>query len=173
MTALKITSRILLKIMCLCVCSCKPGIGGRQCNRCAAGYYRFPDCLPCNCNRSGVTPDVCHPDTGRCLCKVRPCHQKLPLTHVWLFGLSSALTLYHCRHVCREMLLESSVIPAGKVPSFLTPSTLTAAPAASASERLTGVRAPVNAGGRCVGFSCPCMSVNAFGNFMPAKLSVW
>ncbi|XP_041804417.1 laminin subunit alpha-3-like isoform X2 [Chelmon rostratus] len=50
-------------------CICKPGIGGRQCNRCAAGYYRFPDCLPCNCNRSGVTPDVCHPDTGRCLCK--------------------------------------------------------------------------------------------------------
>ncbi|XP_040910690.1 laminin subunit alpha-3-like isoform X2 [Toxotes jaculatrix] len=50
-------------------CSCKPRIGGRQCDRCAAGYYRFPDCVPCNCNQGGVTPDVCHPDTGRCLCK--------------------------------------------------------------------------------------------------------
>uniref|UniRef100_A0A3Q3MFH8 Laminin subunit alpha 3 n=1 Tax=Mastacembelus armatus TaxID=205130 RepID=A0A3Q3MFH8_9TELE len=50
-------------------CSCKPRIGGRQCDRCAAGYYRFPDCVPCNCNEGGVTPDVCHPDTGRCLCK--------------------------------------------------------------------------------------------------------
>nr|XP_046263462.1 laminin subunit alpha-3-like isoform X2 [Scatophagus argus] len=50
-------------------CSCKPRIGGRQCDRCAAGYYRFPDCIPCDCNRGGVTPDVCHPDTGRCLCK--------------------------------------------------------------------------------------------------------
>ncbi|KAM9349369.1 laminin subunit alpha-3-like [Symphorus nematophorus] len=50
-------------------CNCKPRIGGRQCDRCAPGYYRFPDCLPCNCNQRGVTPGVCHPDTGRCLCK--------------------------------------------------------------------------------------------------------
>ncbi|KAF3699380.1 Laminin subunit alpha-3 [Channa argus] len=50
-------------------CSCKPRIGGRQCDRCAAGYYHFPDCLPCSCNQGGVTPDICHPETGRCLCK--------------------------------------------------------------------------------------------------------
>ncbi|XP_068614972.1 laminin subunit alpha-3-like [Brachionichthys hirsutus] len=50
-------------------CICKPRIGGRQCDRCAAGYYRFPDCIPCDCNHGGVAPDVCHPDTGRCLCK--------------------------------------------------------------------------------------------------------
>ncbi|XP_030218470.1 laminin subunit alpha-3 isoform X1 [Gadus morhua] len=50
-------------------CPCKPRIGGRQCNRCAAGYHGYPDCRPCDCNQSGVTPDVCHPDTGRCLCK--------------------------------------------------------------------------------------------------------
>ncbi|XP_008332400.1 laminin subunit alpha-3 isoform X3 [Cynoglossus semilaevis] len=51
-------------------CNCKPRIGGRKCDRCAAGFYRFPDCLPCKCNQSGVTPQVCHPDTGRCLCKM-------------------------------------------------------------------------------------------------------
>uniref|UniRef100_A0A3Q1AX50 Laminin subunit alpha 3 n=1 Tax=Amphiprion ocellaris TaxID=80972 RepID=A0A3Q1AX50_AMPOC len=50
-------------------CSCKPRIGGRQCDRCAAGYYRFPDCVPCDCNQGGVTSNVCHPDTGKCLCK--------------------------------------------------------------------------------------------------------
>ncbi|KAF3858226.1 hypothetical protein F7725_011427, partial [Dissostichus mawsoni] len=50
-------------------CSCKPRIAGRQCDRCAAGYYRFPDCVPCNCKEDGVTADICHPDTGRCLCK--------------------------------------------------------------------------------------------------------
>nr|XP_040026949.1 laminin subunit alpha-3-like isoform X2 [Gasterosteus aculeatus aculeatus] len=50
-------------------CSCKPRVGGRRCDRCAAGYYRFPDCVPCNCNRGGVTSDICDPDTGRCLCK--------------------------------------------------------------------------------------------------------
>ncbi|XP_051258985.1 LOW QUALITY PROTEIN: laminin subunit alpha-3-like [Dicentrarchus labrax] len=50
-------------------CTCKPRIWGRQCDRCAPGYYRFPDCVPCDCNQGGVTPAVCHPDTGRCLCK--------------------------------------------------------------------------------------------------------
>eukprot|EP00063_Salmo_salar_P020916 XP_013995751.1 PREDICTED: laminin subunit alpha-3-like isoform X7 [Salmo salar] len=50
-------------------CICKPRIGGRQCDRCAAGFYRFPECLPCSCNQGGVTTDVCHPDTGQCLCK--------------------------------------------------------------------------------------------------------
>lgn len=62
--------------------SCKPRIGGRQCDRCAPGYYRFPECIPCNCNRDGVTPDVCHPDTGRCLCKVTLVDLKPP---PWIF----------------------------------------------------------------------------------------
>ncbi|XP_077580678.1 laminin subunit alpha-3-like [Stigmatopora nigra] len=50
-------------------CSCKPRISGRQCDRCAAGYYHFPNCVPCDCEQGGVTADVCQPDTGRCLCK--------------------------------------------------------------------------------------------------------
>ncbi|XP_044224545.1 laminin subunit alpha-3-like isoform X2 [Thunnus albacares] len=50
-------------------CNCKPRISGRQCDRCAAGYYRFPECVPCDCKKGGVTRNVCHPDTGRCLCK--------------------------------------------------------------------------------------------------------
>nr|XP_054596449.1 laminin subunit alpha-3 isoform X2 [Nothobranchius furzeri] len=50
-------------------CSCKPLVVGRQCDQCSPGYYRFPDCVPCDCNRGGVTSNVCHPDTGRCLCK--------------------------------------------------------------------------------------------------------
>ncbi|XP_061588324.1 laminin subunit alpha-3-like isoform X2 [Cololabis saira] len=50
-------------------CSCKPRIGGRKCDRCADGYYRFPECVPCDCDQGGVTSNVCHPDSGRCLCK--------------------------------------------------------------------------------------------------------
>ncbi|XP_060731068.1 laminin subunit alpha-3 isoform X2 [Tachysurus vachellii] len=50
-------------------CTCKPRIDGRQCSRCVAGHYRFPDCMPCSCNAGGVTPQVCDPNTGRCLCK--------------------------------------------------------------------------------------------------------
>ncbi|KAM6948734.1 laminin subunit alpha-3-like [Aplochiton taeniatus] len=50
-------------------CTCKPRIGGRQCARCAPGYYGFPECQPCDCAQGGVTPDLCDPATGSCLCK--------------------------------------------------------------------------------------------------------
>ncbi|XP_046707006.1 laminin subunit alpha-3-like [Silurus meridionalis] len=50
-------------------CTCKPRIGGRQCSRCVAGYYRFSDCVACSCNAGGVTEQICDPDTGFCLCK--------------------------------------------------------------------------------------------------------
>uniref|UniRef100_A0A4X2JQ08 Laminin subunit alpha 3 n=1 Tax=Vombatus ursinus TaxID=29139 RepID=A0A4X2JQ08_VOMUR len=50
-------------------CRCKPRIIGRQCDRCASGFYRFPECIPCNCNRDGTEPGVCDPWTGVCLCK--------------------------------------------------------------------------------------------------------
>ncbi|XP_074208255.1 laminin subunit alpha-3 isoform X2 [Camelus bactrianus] len=50
-------------------CSCKPRITGRQCDRCASGFYRFPECLPCRCSRDGTEPGVCDPETGACLCK--------------------------------------------------------------------------------------------------------
>ncbi|XP_036761629.2 laminin subunit alpha-3 isoform X2 [Manis pentadactyla] len=50
-------------------CRCKPRITGRQCDRCASGSYRFPECVPCRCNRDGTKPGVCDPDTGACLCK--------------------------------------------------------------------------------------------------------
>ncbi|KAB1258479.1 Laminin subunit alpha-3 [Camelus dromedarius] len=49
--------------------SCKPRITGRQCDRCASGFYRFPECLPCRCSRDGTEPGVCDPETGACLCK--------------------------------------------------------------------------------------------------------
>ncbi len=80
-------------------CSCKPRIGGRQCDRCAPGYYRFPECLPCDCNPGGVTSDVCHPETGRCLCKVSAFNHSLIqnlLSLVCLFGLTLSPLLLPC-----------------------------------------------------------------------------
>ncbi|XP_031802383.1 laminin subunit alpha-3 isoform X2 [Sarcophilus harrisii] len=50
-------------------CRCKPRITGRQCDRCASGFYHFPECLPCNCNQDGTESGVCDPWTGACLCK--------------------------------------------------------------------------------------------------------
>nr|DBA24358.1 TPA: hypothetical protein GDO54_012028 [Pyxicephalus adspersus] len=50
-------------------CRCKPRITGRQCERCAPGYFRFPDCIPCNCNPDGTHSQICDHHTGVCLCK--------------------------------------------------------------------------------------------------------
>ncbi|KAI4905523.1 hypothetical protein NFI96_000700 [Prochilodus magdalenae] len=50
-------------------CNCKPRIGGRQCSRCVAGYYGFPECKRCSCNMGGVISQICDPNSGQCLCK--------------------------------------------------------------------------------------------------------
>ncbi|XP_053570955.1 laminin subunit alpha-3 [Bombina bombina] len=50
-------------------CKCKSRITGRRCDRCSPGYYRYPDCIPCDCHTDGTEPDICDPDTGACLCK--------------------------------------------------------------------------------------------------------
>ncbi|XP_078397304.1 laminin subunit alpha-3 isoform X1 [Cetorhinus maximus] len=50
-------------------CRCKSKVTGRQCDRCSVGYSRYPDCVPCNCNREATQPTVCDPITGQCLCK--------------------------------------------------------------------------------------------------------
>nr|XP_033789765.1 laminin subunit alpha-3 [Geotrypetes seraphini] len=63
-------------------CKCKPRIAGRQCNHCAPGYYDFPGCISCGCDRAGTEQAVCNPQTGSCLCKenvegskCNSCHQ--------------------------------------------------------------------------------------------------
>ncbi|KAG2458283.1 LAMA3 protein, partial [Polypterus senegalus] len=50
-------------------CKCKPKVTGRQCDRCAPGYFNFPECIPCNCETGGTKPNVCDPHTGQCICK--------------------------------------------------------------------------------------------------------
>ena len=68
-------------------CHCKPNFGGRQCNQCApgkarfvcrsfidhrcvsAGYFRYPDCIPCSCDMHGSLGLSCEQLTGQCICK--------------------------------------------------------------------------------------------------------
>ncbi|CAJ0953978.1 unnamed protein product, partial [Mesorhabditis belari] len=50
-------------------CLCKENVGGRMCDRCLPGFYRFPHCAECRCNRDGTTEDVCDPNSARCSCK--------------------------------------------------------------------------------------------------------
>ncbi len=46
-------------------CQCKPNIIGRECSRCASGYYGFPECQKCSC----VTGS-CNEVTGKCDCPI-------------------------------------------------------------------------------------------------------
>ncbi|XP_036961278.1 laminin subunit alpha-5 isoform X1 [Acanthopagrus latus] len=50
-------------------CRCKNNVVGRQCDRCAPGFYGYPKCRPCDCNEAGTEEDVCDSFTGQCLCK--------------------------------------------------------------------------------------------------------
>ncbi|XP_035864341.1 laminin subunit alpha-5 isoform X2 [Sander lucioperca] len=50
-------------------CRCKNNVVGRQCDRCAPGFYGYPNCRPCDCNEAGTEEEVCDSFTGQCLCK--------------------------------------------------------------------------------------------------------
>ncbi|XP_061114000.1 laminin subunit alpha-5 isoform X1 [Conger conger] len=50
-------------------CRCKNNIIGRQCDRCAPGFYGYPNCRQCDCHEAGTESDVCDAVSGQCLCK--------------------------------------------------------------------------------------------------------
>ncbi|XP_058846993.1 LOW QUALITY PROTEIN: laminin subunit alpha-5-like [Acipenser ruthenus] len=50
-------------------CKCKDKIIGRQCDRCAAGFYGYPNCRQCECSEAGTEDDICDSVTGQCHCK--------------------------------------------------------------------------------------------------------
>nr|KAG5701572.1 hypothetical protein BaRGS_024822 [Batillaria attramentaria] len=52
-------------------CSCKANFAGLNCDRCASGYYRYPDCVHCMCNMGGSQSPVCNKLTGQCQCRPR------------------------------------------------------------------------------------------------------
>ncbi|XP_026718104.1 laminin subunit alpha-5 [Athene cunicularia] len=44
-------------------CPCKSNVIGRECSRCATGYWGFPSCRPCDCGTR-----LCDEVTGQCIC---------------------------------------------------------------------------------------------------------
>ncbi|CAI9728190.1 laminin subunit alpha-like [Octopus vulgaris] len=49
-------------------CPCKPNYTGIYCDSCQQGYFGFPDCKRCVCNRIGSRGSHCDKDSGRCHC---------------------------------------------------------------------------------------------------------
>ncbi|XP_066240429.1 laminin subunit alpha-5 isoform X1 [Saccopteryx leptura] len=47
-------------------CPCRAHVIGRDCSRCATGYWGFPDCRPCDCSGR-----LCDELSGRCICPPR------------------------------------------------------------------------------------------------------
>ncbi|KAM9590306.1 LOW QUALITY PROTEIN: laminin subunit alpha-5 [Trichechus inunguis] len=47
-------------------CPCRPHVIGRDCSRCATGYWGFPHCRPCDCGAR-----LCDELTGQCICPPR------------------------------------------------------------------------------------------------------
>ncbi|XP_068198951.1 laminin subunit alpha-2 isoform X1 [Antennarius striatus] len=68
---------------------CRQGYGGGACESCAEGYYgdaiSAKNCQPCQCHTNGSLSEVCHQETGQCLCREnvvgRQCDECMPLTH--------------------------------------------------------------------------------------------
>eukprot|EP00057_Strongylocentrotus_purpuratus_P023451 XP_011677925.1 PREDICTED: agrin [Strongylocentrotus purpuratus] len=57
-------------------CPCKPGVGGKQCDRCEPGYYDFLSlerngigCKTCGCSSYGSRRDDCDQTSGACRCR--------------------------------------------------------------------------------------------------------
>lgn len=54
-------------------CICREGYMGRRCDQCAAGYYGYPECKRCGCNKHGSMASksgvVQCDDLGQCPCK--------------------------------------------------------------------------------------------------------
>lgn len=50
-------------------CECKKNIAGRRCNHCVNGFYSFPQCMLCSCDKRGATEQICDSSNGKCFCK--------------------------------------------------------------------------------------------------------
>ena len=55
------------------ICQCQFPYTGQLCElpkKCQLGFYDYPSCRPCLCNREGALDTICDQKTGECLCKV-------------------------------------------------------------------------------------------------------
>lgn len=75
---------------------CKNNVVGRQCDRCAPGFYGYPNCRSCDCNEAGTEEEVCDSFTGQCLCKVGGPSRTSTCAHTCTHIPHPALTTVRC-----------------------------------------------------------------------------
>ncbi|XP_054836339.1 laminin subunit alpha-5 [Eublepharis macularius] len=62
-------------------CACKSNVIGRECSRCATGYWGFPRCRPCDCGTR-----LCDELTGQCICPPRTVKPECTICEPQTFG---------------------------------------------------------------------------------------
>nr|VZI27741.1 unnamed protein product [Spirometra erinaceieuropaei] len=104
-------------------CRCKPGVGGKRCDRCLPDHYGFTPsgCQPCDCNPEGSLDGKpqCDPVTGDCLCKENVIGRKCDSCKPGRFGLMANDPLGCKRCYCHGhssdcslgMLVDGKLVP--------------------------------------------------------------
>uniref|UniRef100_A0A0K2SX80 Laminin subunit gamma-1 n=1 Tax=Lepeophtheirus salmonis TaxID=72036 RepID=A0A0K2SX80_LEPSM len=72
-------------------CSCKPHVVGRDCEKCANGYFNIDSgegCEPCNCDSTGSKNESCHVETGQCNCNEGVTGQRCDTCMAFHYGFS-------------------------------------------------------------------------------------
>ncbi|CAI5448656.1 unnamed protein product [Caenorhabditis angaria] len=107
-------------------CLCRESMGGRQCDRCLAGFYGFPQCYGCTCNRAGTTDQICDATNAQCTCKENVYGGRCEACKAGTFDLSAENPLgcvnCYCFGVtdsCRSSMFPVSILPVD-MSAFLT-----------------------------------------------------
>ncbi|XP_029024398.1 laminin subunit gamma-3 isoform X2 [Betta splendens] len=73
-------------------CQCLGHVGGRDCSRCAVGFFNLQPgagCERCKCNPVGSSSPACHPVTGQCVCQAGVQGTLCDSCRAGFFGFSS------------------------------------------------------------------------------------
>uniref|UniRef100_A0A8C4W263 Laminin subunit alpha-5 n=1 Tax=Gopherus evgoodei TaxID=1825980 RepID=A0A8C4W263_9SAUR len=72
-------------------CACKSNIIGRECSRCATGYWGFPNCRPCDCGTR-----LCDEVTGQCICPPHTIKPECVVCEPQTFGCHALIGCEDC-----------------------------------------------------------------------------
>ncbi|MEE6512377.1 hypothetical protein FKM82_019335 [Ascaphus truei] len=91
-------------------CSCRASIIGRDCSRCATGYWGFPNCRPCACGSR-----LCDEVTGQCICPPRTVKPECTACEPQTFGCHPLIGCEDCD--CSRTGLQNLTAPGCDVQS--------------------------------------------------------